>query len=109
MLEFFATLPYSVQARASHRIGGLTRTLRSWGFAFTDDEVARKAFYVRGFIDRAEAPPGPIIGSSAKESLIGLLETLSALHDTDGEANTVSLFAVLKFVWRDTQSALCLL
>lgn len=85
MSEFFDSLPYSVQARASRRIGGLARTLRNWEYSFVDDEVARKAFYVSGFIDRLEAPPGPLISDMGKESLIGLVETLTALHDTDGK------------------------
>ncbi|KAL5969848.1 Serine/threonine-protein kinase atr, partial [Taenia solium] len=84
MSEFFDSLPHSVQARASRRIGGLARTLRNWEFSFVDDEVARKAFDVSGFIDRLEAPAGPLISDMGKESLIGLLETLTALHDTDG-------------------------
>nr|CDS19281.1 phosphatidylinositol 3 and 4 kinase [Echinococcus granulosus] len=84
MSEFFDSLPHSVQARASRRIGGLARTLRNWEFSFADDEVAHKAFYVSGFIDRLEAPAGPLISDMGKESLIGLLETLTALHDTDG-------------------------
>lgn len=84
MSDFFTTLSYSIQARASRQIGGLARTLRNWEFAFAADEIARKAFYVTGFINRSEAPMGPLIGDGAKESLIGMIETLSSLHDTDG-------------------------
>ena len=84
MSEFFDSLPHSVQARASRRIGGLARTLRNWEFSFFDDEIALKAFYVSGFINRLEAPSGALIGNMAKESLIGMVETLTVLHDTDG-------------------------
>lgn len=84
MSEFLNTLSYSIRARASRQIGGLARALRNWEFAFAADEIARKAFYVTGFIDRLEAPQGPLIGEGAKESLIGMIETLSSLHDTDG-------------------------
>ncbi|KAM7543213.1 hypothetical protein Aperf_G00000011915 [Anoplocephala perfoliata] len=84
MSDFLNTLSHSIRARASRQIGGLARALRNWEFAFAADEIARKAFYVTGFIDRLEAPQGPLIGEGAKESLIGMIETLSSLHDTDG-------------------------
>ncbi|VDD74871.1 unnamed protein product [Mesocestoides corti] len=82
--EFFESLAHTVQARASLRIGGLARALRHWELAFSEDEVAQKALYVSGFIDRQEAPPGPLISQKGQESLLGILETFTALHDTDG-------------------------
>ncbi len=85
VLEFLEGLPHAVQAKASFKIGGLARALRHWEMAFAEDEAAEKAIYVTGFIDREEAPSGPLIGQKGKDSLIGLLDTFTALHDTDGE------------------------
>lgn len=91
--EFLQSLSHATQAKASLKIGGLARALRCWEMAFAEDEAAAKATYVSGFVDRTtEAPSASskatteiLIGGMGQDSLIGLLDTFTALHDSDGE------------------------